>query len=360
MNHPLKPLSNMQEVETIPILKQLAKSERALGELKGIAKQVPNESVLTNTLFIQEAKASSEIENIVTTQDDIYANHITKTPNPNVKEVENYKEALLKGYGIVAKQNLLTNNHIQDIQRIIKQDKAGYRKQMGTTLKDNRGNIIYTPPQNPKDIENLMTNLETFINDDTYSPLNPLVKLAIIHHQFESIHPFYDGNGRVGRIINVLYLSLKNLLDTPILYLSRHFIDHKQDYYTVLQSVREKNEWEPYILFVLRGIETTAKQTTKLIEEIITLMTTYKRHIRSNYPKLYSQDLINSLFKHPYTKIEFITEDLNIHRNTAYTYMDTLCKDDILQIKKAKKGKHNYYINTQLTQLLENIRDIDA
>ena len=209
---------------------------------------------------------------------------------------------------------------------------------------------MYTPPQEYDTIVSLMQNLESFINDDTLMDADPLVKMAIIHHQFESIHPFYDGNGRTGRIINILYLVQKGLINLPVLYMSRYIITHKNDYYRLLQSVRDTGNWEPWIIFILDGVEKTANETVVLIAAIKKLMQQYKQQIRSGYPKMYSQDLINNLFKYPYTKIEFIQKDLGVSRNTAIRYLEALVKEGMLTKKKI--GRDNFYINHALFGLL--------
>lgn len=310
-NHQIPKLPLSQDVETKAVLKQAAKAHRRLAELKGVALTIPNEQILISTLTLQEAKDSSAIENIITTHDEIFRAelYIENLRSPAAKEVQNYANALKKGFALVRKNKILTTSFILQIQEELEQNKAGFRKLPGTALKNQQtGETVYTPPQDYDTIVDLMQNLEVFINDDTISDFDPLVKLAIIHHQFESIHPFYDGNGRTGRIINILYLVTQNLLDLPILYLSRHIIQHKADYYQHLQHVRETQHWEPWLLFMLQGIEQTAVQTISLIENIKRLMMDYKQRIRTQFPKIYSQELLNNLFSHPYTKIEFVEE----------------------------------------------------
>ncbi|WP_035694300.1 Fic family protein [Flavobacterium soli] len=335
------------EIETAKILKQLSKAHRYLAELKGTVKTIPNENILINTLTLQEAKDSSEIENIVTTHDDLYKENILiDTHNPATKEVYNYAQGLKQGFEIVRKQSLLLNKHIIGIQQILEENKAGFRTQAGTTLKNQKGEIVYTPPQHPDDILNLMANLEKFINDNDFSDLDPLTKMAIIHYQFESIHPFYDGNGRTGRIINILYLVLQGLLDIPILYLSRYITQNKAEYYKVLQEVRTKNDWESMILYLLNGVEVTAKQTIDLVTAIKNLMQEYKNRIRKELPKIYSQDLINNLFKNPYTKIDFLQKDLGVSYLTARKYLQILADKGFLL--KVQIGKSSYYINEPL------------
>ena len=348
----LKKLPLIQDIETKKILKKLASAHRALAELKGIVSSIPNENILINTLGLQEAKDSSAIENIITTHDDIFKAELNLEgfKSLNAKEVQNYISALKKGFGLITKNKILTNNDIIAIQSELEKNNAGFRKVPGTALKNSTtGEIIYTPPQDYDTILELMTNLEQYINDERMSEFDTLVKMAIIHYQFESIHPFYDGNGRTGRIINVLYLVMNDLLNLPILYLSRYIIEHKVVYYKLLQEVRETDNWENWVLYLLDGIEQIAKETIVLIGKISDLIYEYKNLLRNNY-KFYSQDLLNNLFKHPYTKIEFIENDLGVSRITASKYLNQLAKDKVL--KKEKLGTGNYYINEKLIKIL--------
>lgn len=340
------------EIETKAVLKKTAIAHRYLAELKGVSASIPNQGILINTLSLQEAKDSSAIENIITTHDELFKEELFPeyTASASTKEVKNYVAALRTGYALIKKQNLLTKNHIIEIQAELEKNRAGFRKLPGTELKNElTGQIIYIPPQNPAEIEKLMDNLEHFINEDAFFDADPLVKMAMIHYQFESIHPFYDGNGRTGRIINVLYLVQKGLLDIPVLYLSRHIVKTKGEYYKLLQSVRDKNDWEAWILYMLEGIENTAKNTILMVQSINNAIIDYKHRIRDNY-KFYSQDLINHLFFHPYTKIEFIEKALNVTRLTATKYLDSLSKEGFL--KKEKIGRSNYYVNTALFKIL--------
>lgn len=348
----LLPLPLDWDVETKTVLKSLPSAHAALAELKGIASTMPNQSILINTLGLQEAKDSSAIENIITTHDDLYKSELNldSYKSLNAKEVQNYIAATKAGFDLISKNGLLTNRTVLKIQEILEGNKAGFRKLPGTTLKNtSTGEIIYTPPQDPEEIKNLMTNLEKFINDKEYCDFDPLVKMAIIHYQFESIHPFYDGNGRTGRIINILYLIQEKLQDLPILYLSNYIIKNKSDYYRLLQEVRTKDNWEEWLLFMIKAVDQTSKETIDLIVKIRDLMMSYKRTLRDNY-KFYSQDLLNNLFKHPYTKIEFIQRDLNVSRITAANYLNQLTGDKLLT--KKKLGTANYYINDPLFKLL--------
>lgn len=348
----LKKLPLTQDIETKKVLKKLASAHRALAELKGIVSSIPNENILINTLGLQEAKDSSAIENIITTHDDIFKAELNLDgfKSLNAKEVQNYISALKKGFGLITKNKILTNNDIIAIQSELEKNNAGFRKVPGTALKNSTtGEIIYTPPQDYDTILDLMTNLEQYINDESMSEFDTLVKMAIIHYQFESIHPFYDGNGRTGRIINVLYLVMNNLLNLPVLYLSRYIIEHKADYYKLLQEVRETDNWENWVLYMLDSVEQIAKETIVVIGKIRDLIFEYKNLLRNNY-KFYSQDLLNNLFKHPYTKIEFIENDLGVSRITASKYLNQLAKDKVL--KKEKLGTGNYYINEKLIKIL--------
>lgn len=348
----LKKLPLTQDIETKKILKKLASAHRALAELKGIVSSIPNENILINTLGLQEAKDSSAIENIITTHDDLFKAELNLDgfKSLNAKEVQNYISALKKGFGLITKNKILTNNDIIAIQSELEKNNAGFRKVPGTALKNSTtGEIVYTPPQDYDTILDLMTNLEQYINDERMSEFDTLVKMAIIHYQFESIHPFYDGNGRTGRIINVLYLVMNDLLNLPILYLSRYIIEHKADYYKLLQEVRKTDNWENWVLYMLDGVEQIAKETIVLIGKIRDLIYEYKNLLRNNY-KFYSQDLLNNLFKHPYTKIEFIENDLGVSRITASKYLNQLAKDKVL--KKEKLGTGNYYINEKLIKIL--------
>lgn len=346
------------DIESRAILKKTAAARSALAEMKGAALSIPNENILISTLSLQEAKDSSAIENIITTHDELYQGNYLKKEFKSIasKEVHNYAEALRWGFETVRQTGMLINNHIIRVQGTLEENDAGYRKMPGTELKNEQiGEIVYIPPQTYDEILKLMNNLELFMNDNSLCDWDPLVKMAIIHHQFESIHPFYDGNGRTGRIINILYLVKEGLLNLPILYLSRYINKNKGDYYRLLQKVRTENAWEEWVLYVLDGVEQTSLQTIKTIEGIKRLMLSHKKKIRDN-TKFYSQDLINNLFKHPYTKIDFIMADLDVSRITATKYLDELNQIGIVQ--KVKLGRDNYYINNDLYNLLLNVSKV--
>ncbi len=343
------------DVETKAVLKKAAEAHRYLAELKGVAASIPNQNILIDILLLQEARESSAIENIISTFDDVYqSNYQTQSfASPAAKEVHAYSKALKRGFELVQKKGLLTNNIILKIQEEIEHNKAGFRRLPGTKLLNQAtGETIYEPPQDYDTIVKLMSNLEAYINNDELSDADPLVKMAIIHHQFESIHPFYDGNGRTGRIINILYLIKNDLLSLPILYLSRYIIRHKADYYKLLQQTRKTEKWEPWILYMLEAVVQTAKSTIHVITEMSKAMQRYKQTLRKDAPKLYSQDLLNNLFRYPYTKIEFIQHDLQVSRNTAIRYLEQLEKLEL--VAKKKIGRDNYFLNKALLGLLIN------
>ncbi|WP_240945866.1 Fic family protein [Pseudomaricurvus alkylphenolicus] len=347
----LAKLPPSQELETPRVLRALVNAHRHLAELKGVAKAIPNEGILISTLSLQEAQSSSEIENIITTQDALYKEELqTAISDPVAKEVAHYATALRSGYDKVKNQKVLSLNTILEVQETLEGNRAGFRKTPGTVLKNEQtGEIVFEPPS-PERIGKYMSDLEQFIN--TEQVLDPLVCMALIHHQFETIHPFYDGNGRTGRIINILYLVLSGLLDTPVLYLSRYINQTKSEYYTKLQHVRDSKEWEAWLLYMLRGISSTASHTIGLIQEIQQLLLETKQEIRSNH-KFYSQDLINNLFRHPYTKVAFLERDLDVSRATATRYLDALSQQGSLT--KHRHGKESYYINHKLIDLLFNM-----
>ena len=352
MTWKLIPLPYAEDLETKSILKQLPAAHAALAELKGIVRSIPNQIILLNTLGIQEAKDSSSVENIITTHDELYKANLDFEVNtsPDVKEVQNYVAAMKRGFELLQTRGLLTNQTILKIQETLEGNNAGFRKLPGTALKNAQtGEIVYLPPQDPNEILSLMANLEQFINDPELSDYDPLVKMAIIHYQFESIHPFYDGNGRTGRILNILYLIMTGLQKLPILYLSSHIIRNKPDYYRLLQGVRENGDWESWISYMIRGVENTSRETILLIEELKILIAEMQVLLRTRY-KFYSQELLNNLFEHPYTKIEFLVRDLGVSRITAANYLNQLASDGVL--RKERLGTGNYYVNERLFELL--------
>jgi Fic family protein len=347
------------ELETPTVLRALKNAHRHLAELKGRAASIPNQAILINSLSLQEAKASSEIENIVTTQDELFqASLFLDGPgSPAAKEVASYRDALHCGFESLKKTSgLLTSNTIIEMFQVLKRTDEEFRATPGTALKNEAtGALVYVPPQSWDEIVAHMTELERFINDDSLSDLDPLVKMALIHHQFESIHPFSDGNGRIGRIINVLYLTRVGLLEIPILYLSRYVTTHKADYYRLLQTVRDDDAWEPWLLYILQAVSETSRQTLELIEGMRALMADYKQRLRAHPSIRYSQDLLNNLFRHPYTRIEFLQVDLGVTRQTAAKYLDQLAEAGF--VEKHQQGRNNYYVNTPLIELFMRVSD---
>lgn len=352
-SYAIRDLPPQADLETVAVLKALAKANRALAELKGRAATIPNQGILIDTLALQEAKASSEIENIVTTQDELFQTEL-QLEGPEsaaAKEVALYRDALKLGYSHLRQSDgLITNRTIIEMFQLLKGRSGGFRSTPGTALKnDATGEIVYVPPQDSREIEAAMAGLEKFINQDELSDLDPLIKMALIHHQFESIHPFPDGNGRIGRILNVLYLTRVGLLEIPILYLSRHITRTKADYYRLLQAVRTDGEWEAWVLYVLEAVAETAITTLSLVEGIRAQMASVKKRLRDELPNLYSQDLLNNLFRHPYTRIEYVVHDLRVSRQTAAKYLDILAENGFVQ--KHRAGRSNYFVNTNLVRL---------
>jgi Fic family protein len=347
---PMPPLG--VDLETPEILKTLAFAHRYLAELKGCAKSIPNQAILINTLALQEAKASSEIESYVTTQDELFQAdlQLAEWVSPAVKEVARYREALALGFEQMKRQQgLLTNSNLIAQFQLLKNSAEGFRHAPGTVLKNDRtGATVFVPPQAGVEIKQHMAALERFINEP--DDLDGLVKMALVHHQFESIHPFSDGNGRIGRILCVLYLTKEGLLDAPVLYLSRYINQHKSDYYRLLQAVREQGAWQAWVVFMLHAIANTAQSTVVLVNGMRELMAHTKQRMRAELPKLYSQDLLNNLFRHPYTRIEFVQRDLHVTRQTAAKYLKQLT--DAGLVRQHSKGKHNYFINEPLVQLI--------
>ena len=342
-----------EKVETLKILRQLSRTSQSLGELKGIAKTIPNQAMLINAVVLQEAKDSSEIENIITTQDELYKALATTRKQPaQVKEVINYRKAIFKGFEIIKKQGFLRIKDIESIQKTIVENNAGIRTMAGTVLKnDKTGEIVYTPPQEKDEILDLLSNFLEHFNVNQ-SDLSPLINLAVLHYQFESIHPFYDGNGRTGRILNILYLIINDLLDIPILYLSSYINKNKAKYYKYLNYVNKTNEWEEYILYMLKALEETANNTIEKINKIKEQLDKTVEIVKDKAPKIYRKELVELLFEHPYSKIEFVVEKLEVERKAASRYLKKL--EEIGILKSEKIGRENLYLNTELIEILKH------
>jgi Fic family protein len=347
---PLLPLDF--PLENNEILLQLVQSHKALAQLKGYSEILPDKNIILNTITLQEAKESSAIENIITTHDSLYKSFVMteNKVDSNVKEVLNYRLALWHGFEKVKEHKIITTNTIIEIQNKLEQNDAGIRKLPGTKLINDKTNqIIYTPPDDENIIRNLLSNLEQYINikDDN---IDPLIKLAVIHYQFESIHPFYDGNGRTGRILNVLYLVLNDLIDSPILYLSRYIINNKADYYRLFQEVRSENSWNEWIIYILNGIQETAIHTLNLIRNIHDLLDSYIETVKYKHKNIYSKELIELLFTNVYTKIGTLVGNGIASRNIARKYLNILVGLGLLQ--ETKIGREAIFVNKPLFDLL--------
>ena len=342
---------NDYNLKTPRILEALSEASRALGELKGYANSIPNQHILINAITINEAKDSSEIENIVTTHDSIYK-VLTESgyKDESAKEVVDYRKAIWRGYEIIKEKEFISTNILVELQGIIEHNNAGIRKTSGTNLVNSKtGKIIYTPPQEEKEIRDLLKNLEDYINEKEDN-VDPLIKMALIHYQFESIHPFYDGNGRTGRILNVLYLVLNNLLDSPILYLSNYINKNKDEYYKLFTEFRENNNYEDWIIYILKGVEETSKKTIILIKQLQLMMEAYQEEFMVKLPKIYSKEILDSIFYEVYTRIPYIEKRCNITRQTASTYLNKLVEVGMLEYEKV--GRESIYKNERLIDLL--------
>ena len=351
MNNKIDMLPIEKDIETKRILKQLSRTSRALAELKGVAKTMPNQNILINAIMINEAKTSSNIENIVTTHDEIYKAMVkTSDASPAAKEVADYRAAIWEGYALIKEKELINTNIIVKIQEKLEHNQAGIRSTPGTVIKnDTTGEIIYIPPQEKDEILKYMKNLEEYINSDD-DMVDPLIKLAMIHYQFESIHPFYDGNGRTGRILNILYLILKDLIDAPILYLSKYIIRNKLQYYKLFQETRESGDFEDWIIYILVGIEEMAEETIITINKIRDEILTMKHELREK-TKIYSKELLEALFVEFYTKIPYIQKQLGVSDKTAQKYLDSLV--DMGFLTSEKIGRERIYRNERLFRIIK-------
>lgn len=333
------------ELETKAVLKQAIAANRTLANLRGLAAQIPNQGMLINSIVLQEARLSSEIENIVTTNDELYRANADPEghTDPHTKEILRYRQALNHGYRELASKPLTTNLFI-DIVRLIKQVDLGVRRVPGTELKNANGDVVYTPPEGEAIIRDKLANLEQFIH--AQDDLDPLVKMAVMHYQFEAIHPFEDGNGRTGRILNLLYLVEQGLLDIPVLFLSRYIIANRAAYYEGLRGVTEQQDWEIWLLFMLRAVESTAQETFDQVTRIRELMEYTRAEIQEKAPSIYSKELVEVIFMQPYTKIQFLVDARIAKRQTASSYLQTLATLGFL--RSSKQGRERYYINDAL------------
>lgn len=356
--HPQQPYNDLPalppkaEVETRAVLKRAIAASRALAELKGQGGGIPNQAMLVNSLVLQEAKASSEIENIVTTNDALFRAMAARsgTVDPATKEVLRYREALWQGYNRVKKTTRLNADLFVDLVRAITDDQRGIRDRPGTVIGNRHTReIIYTPPEGERVIRKKLDELETFLYAS--AGMDPLVKLALSHYQFEAIHPFFDGNGRTGRIINILFLIVHDLLDLPVLYISQHIIDDKPEYYRRLRRVTENGEWEAGVLYMLEAVEVTSRLTLQKIMAIRALLDETLQKAKKELPeRVYSKELIELIFRQPYTKGQFVVEAGLAERKTAAEYLQELERIGVL--KSHKVGKENLYLNVRLYDLL--------
>jgi len=340
------------ELYNIETLKKLSDVNFKIGELKGILNQLPNPEILLNAITLGEAKDSSEIENIITTYDELYKEMANPSSNFGAaKEVLRYHSAIMTGYKYIKENGFISIRLIKEIQNEIEINKSGIRKLPGTVIKNTRtGEIIYTPPQSESDILDYLSNLEQYINLN--NEYDPLINMGVIHYQFEAIHPFYDGNGRTGRVINVLYLVMKNKISYPVLYLSRYIIRNKDQYYKLLQeSEHDIYKIIEFVQYMLQGIEETAEFTIDFINQIVKSMEATTRKMREMLPKLYSNDLVEYLYSHFYTKNELFKEEFDITRQTASVRLKELEKNGFLYSEQI--GKETIYINVALMELMK-------
>jgi Fic family protein len=344
----LPPKSNL---ETTNILRKTITASRALANLNGAIINLPNPQLFLDTIYLQEAKASSEIENIITTNDELYKSVVAnkKFENPSAKEVISYKNALWHGLKQLESRPFITINLCIDIMQRIKENTSGIRTTPGTTLSSTSGDVIYTPPSGEEVIREKLSNFEKFINED--DSLDPLIKMALMHYQFEAIHPFSDGNGRTGRILLLLYLKMENLLDVPAIYLSQYIIQNKSEYYKRLRFVTEKGDWESWIMYMLDMIESTAQKGLIRLKEIIELMHKMSEEIRNELPKAYTKDLVEIIFKLPYTKRQNLIDARLGTPKTVGNYLMAL--EDKGFLKSIKVGKEKLYLNHRLMKILE-------
>jgi len=340
------------EIETKATLKKAISAGRALAELKGLGETIPNQAILVNSIILQEAKASSEIENIITTHDALFRAFSAKTGqvDPATKEVLRYREALWEGFSSLKDRPFLTTNLFIQIVQTIRANKAGIRNTPGTKVANAAtGEVVFTPPEGEGIIRDKLKNLEDYIHAE--DDVDPLIKLALIHYQFEAIHPFTDGNGRTGRILNILFLTQKHVLGLPVLYLSKYIIEQKSDYYRLLRGVTEHQEWEPWILYLLEAVEQTALHTRDKILAIRNLLAETLAYTKQHLPsRVYSKDLIELLFHQPYTKANFLVDAGISERKTAANYLKQLAKIGVLEVQKV--GRENLYLNKELFEVL--------
>ncbi|ABQ28291.1 protein adenylyltransferase Fic [Geotalea uraniireducens] len=354
--NPLMPYNDLPllppqaELESKDILRKAISANRALAELKGAGELIPNQSMLINSIPLQEARTSSEIENIITTNDKLFqAAAVESASDPATKEVLHYRTALKNGFDMLQERPISVNLMI-DICRTLKNTEIDVRKVTGTTLSNPAtGEVYYTPPEGEGIIREKLGNLETYIHQE--DDLDPLIKMAVMHYQFEAIHPFHDGNGRTGRILNILFLVEKGLLKIPVLYLSRYIIQNKNEYYRLLREVTAKGAWEPWVIYMLAAIEETALWTCEKIKAIRDLLEETVILCKEKLSgSIYSRELVDLIFVQPYCKIAFLVEAGIAERKTASVYLQKL--EGIGVLRSAQLGREKVYINPRLIDLL--------
>lgn len=358
--NPEKPFNNLPKLppdfnfDDIEILKRVNKANIALSKLSGIAQSIPNRKMLLEPLTVREAVASSGIENINTTVEEVFQASLFDESRLTIeqKETLHYKEALLAGFEIIESKGFLNTNAMIKIHSVLEPDKKGIRKVPGVKIANTTtGQVIYTPPEGESLIRDMLKNLEDYFNDIEDDDTDALIKTAVCHYQFESIHPFLDGNGRVGRILMVLQLILAQRIHTPIIYLSGFINRNRSEYYRLLREVSSKNDWKSWILYMLKAIEEQANESTTTVIKIRDMMQDYREIIKSKLPKIYSAELIEFLFSHPFYSQKVMSEEMGFSRNTSFKYLNELQKHSFLSLIKVRN--ENVFFSPKLLELLK-------
>ncbi|RYZ90420.1 MAG: Fic family protein [Proteobacteria bacterium] len=355
-NNSLSLLPPLNDIETKAVLKKCIEARTALAELKVAGDLIPNQTVLINIIPLLEAKDSSEIENIVTTTDRLfqYAFNETSSMDSSTKEALRYRTALFNGYSSLSRRPISTSTAVEVCSHI-KGTLMEIRKGPGVALANEKTKqVIYTPPDGENMIRELLKNWESFLHDHT--EMDPLVRMAVGHYQFEAIHPFTDGNGRTGRVLNLLFLVSEGLLNQPILYLSRYIIRNKSAYYSLLQGVTESQDWEPWVLYILDGVQSTARWTSEKVAAIKLLMDETVNYVKKNAEKIYTRELVEIIFSQPYCRIQTLIDAEIVQREAAARYLKTLVEIGVL--KELKVGRDKIFIHLKLMELLKDDENI--
>jgi Fic family protein len=358
-NLPLLPI-HKELYHTVEVHEQLGRAKEALALLAGRSVAIPNPALLINSITLQEAKDSSAIENVFTTDDDLYQafsdQKFDDTVSAATKEVLRYREAIWQGWTYLQEHEAFDMTYFVNLYREIKETRDGIRPPFASTYirqggsGPNAGKRVYTPPKDEGVLEDKLSNLIKFLNDDSIPPYEPLLKMAIAHFQFEAIHPFRDGNGRAGRILNIHYISWADLLELPILYLSRYIIEHKQEYYDTLTGVSQRGDWESWLLYMLRAVESTARLTYQKVNDILNAKQAVLNAVESETSFQRPDQLVDAIFTQPFTKVNHLTDEDIYAENTARSYLNELAEMGVLE-KKQIKGRH-YYRNLELEEIL--------